>query len=193
MGQLLDRIEREAVRLGALVDEILTLHRLEEVGLGETAPVSLRALVEEVVNDAGFEGQPAGARVSVTSADAVTLEGDREILRRAIENVVRNAVQHTGEGEIEVSLEAGDRILVCVRDHGPGVQSDALAAIFERLRRVEPDRARKTGGAGLGLAIAKRAVELHRGTITAENAEGGGLLVTIGLPRRASLGERELE
>ena len=182
-GELLDRIEREARRLGSLVDEILTLNRLEHGGLAETAPVDLGALVEEVVRDADFEGEPMGSRVSLESDEAITLDGDKEILRRAIENVVRNAVRHTDEGEIEVSLEAGDPVVVCVRDHGPGVPEDALAAIFEPMRRVEPDRARKTGGAGLGLAIAKRAVELHRGTITADNADGGGLVVTIVLPR----------
>ncbi|HEY8429310.1 MAG TPA: ATP-binding protein, partial [Sandaracinaceae bacterium] len=161
----LDRIEREAERLSALIGEILTVTRLEH---GEAPPltsVDLGALVEEIVRDADFEAQGANKRVELERTAAVVLLGDEELLRRAIENVVRNAVRFTPEGTA-VTLdveERGGSVSVRVRDRGPGVPEDALRDIFVPLYRVERDRDRKTGGAGLGLAIADRAVKLHGG------------------------------
>jgi two-component system sensor histidine kinase CpxA len=110
------------------------------------------------------------------------------MIRSAIENVVRNAVRHTAEGlAVEVSLSSesgnGDRMaLVRVRDYGNGVPENVIKEIFRPFYRVEDDRDRKTGGAGLGLSIAARAVLLHHGTIKAANAKDGGLVVEIRLP-----------
>jgi two-component system sensor histidine kinase CpxA len=116
------------------------------------------------------------------------VRGEPELLRRAVENVVRNAIRHAPEGTaVEVSLELhGDVATIVVRDHGPGVPDDLLGNIFEPFYRVEGDRSRASGGVGLGLAIARRAVELHHGKIAAQNARPG-LLVKIELPRAASL------
>jgi two-component system sensor histidine kinase CpxA len=180
----LDRIEREAERLGVLVAEILALSRLESDAAIERAPLDLSALVDEVVRDADFEAEAAGKRVEVRETEPAQTEGDEEILRRAIENVARNAVRFAPEGTaVEVTLaRAEDETIIRVRDHGPGVPEEHLRAIFEPLHRVQPDRDRKTGGAGLGLAIAERAVRRHGGTIDAANASDGGLVVTIRLP-----------
>lgn len=181
----LDRIEREAERLSVLIGEILTLTRLEQ---GEPPPreaVELGALIDEIVRDADFEAASDGRRVVLEGSASITLLGDEELLRRAVENVVRNAVRFAPEGT-EVTLrveEDEERVTIRVRDRGPGVPDEALRSIFVPLYRVERDRDRKTGGAGLGLAIAERAVKLHGGTIEAENAEDGGLLVTLRLPR----------
>jgi two-component system sensor histidine kinase CpxA len=105
------------------------------------------------------------------------------LLRRAIENVIRNAIRYAPPATaIEASLEAADgRALVRIRDYGSGVPEEALPRIFDAFYRVEPDRDRASGGAGLGLSIARRAVELHQGVIRARNAQPG-LLVEIELP-----------
>src|SRR5690606_29855913 len=179
----LDRIEREAERLSVLIGEILTVSRLEHGDRTPAATVELDALVAEVARDADFEAKGKG-RAVVASTIPASLRGDEEILRRAIENVVRNAIRFTPEGtEVSIAMgREGDLVLVRVRDRGPGVPDEALEDIFVPLYRVERDRDRKTGGTGLGLAIADRAVKLHGGTIRAENAPDGGLLVTMRLP-----------
>ena len=111
--------------------------------------------------------------------------GDRELLRRAVENVLRNAIRHAPEGTaVEVELRSRpDLATIAVRDFGGGVPEEALRAIFEPFFRVDGDRSRTSGGVGLGLAIARRAVDLHRGRIEAENARPG-LRVAIELPVR---------
>jgi len=114
--------------------------------------------------------------------------GDAQVIASAVENVLRNAVRYTPErSEVEVVLDGTDReALITVRDHGPGVPSADLERIFTPFHRAEPARNRETGGVGLGLAIAQRAVAVHRGHISAENVSDGGLRVTIRLPVTAS-------
>lgn len=184
----LDRIEREAERLSALVGEILTLTRLENDPSPALSEVDLRALVDEVARDADFEARGLGRRVVVRRTEPTSLLGEEEILRRAVENIVRNAVRFAPEGtDVVVEMATRDgAVELSVRDHGPGVPEDALREIFVPLYRVAPDRDRKTGGAGLGLAIAERAVKLHHGTIEARNVAEGGLLVTVSLPLTAA-------
>lgn len=180
----LQRIEREAERLGALVAQILDLSRLEDQGLSASEAVQLAELLDEIAHDGDFEADAQQARVRVVRSASARVRGDRELLRRAIENVVRNALRYTAPGgEVEVELRVSEGVAcVVVRDQGPGVPEAELRAIFEPLHRVEDDRARQTGGAGLGLAIAERAVRLHGGGIEARNRQGGGLEVTITLP-----------
>ncbi|HUD68329.1 MAG TPA: ATP-binding protein [Candidatus Sulfotelmatobacter sp.] len=109
--------------------------------------------------------------------------GDRELLRRAFENVLRNAIRYSPEqAAIEVALAESARLItIAVRDYGPGVPAESLTRIFEPFFRVEEGRDEKTEGINLGLSIAKRAVRLHRGTITAQNAHPG-LRVQIAIP-----------
>ena len=118
------------------------------------------------------------------------VDGVPNLLRAAIENVVRNAVAYTAKGTtVEIDLKLDDSragssdksARIVVRDHGPGVPEESLTKIFRPFYRVDEARDREAGGVGLGLAIAERAVKLHGGTITAANAEGGGLIVTITL------------
>ncbi|HJL16696.1 MAG TPA: ATP-binding protein [Sandaracinaceae bacterium LLY-WYZ-13_1] len=188
----LDRIEREAERLGVLVEGILAVSRVEHAPADGGSPVDLTALVDEVVRDADFEARAADRRVVLKARGDAGVRGDPETLRRAIENVVRNAVRFTAEGtEVEVSIDAADgEVRVTVRDRGPGVPEEALPHIFEPLFRVDPDRDRRTGGAGLGLAIAERALRSHGGSVEAANAEGGGLRVTLRLPAAAPRARR---
>jgi len=181
----LDRVEREAGRLDELIGRLLSLVRLEagEHG-GEEGPVDLAALVREVVADADYEARAGGRSVTVESPDVLPYHGVAELLRSALENVVRNAVRFTREGTtVEVLLATdGAAAVVTVADRGPGVPAEALESIFEPFARVEDARERGAGGAGLGLSIAARAVRLHGGSITARNRDGGGLVVEIRLP-----------
>jgi two-component system sensor histidine kinase CpxA len=180
----LDRIDKEAERLNSLVGGLLQVTRAEgDPDSLRREPVRLDRLLEELVADSSLEAQSLGSQVRLINAQPATVQGDPELLRRAIENVIRNAIRHAPEGtEVEASLEAADgRPVLRIRDYGPGVPEEALPRIFDAFYRVETDRDRASGGAGLGLSIARRAVELHKGTIRARNTEPG-LLVEIDLP-----------
>jgi signal transduction histidine kinase len=183
----LDRIEVEGERLNLLIGELLTLSQLEGGAAGERTGVELSALAEEVARDADFEGCASNRRVHYTPAPPLVVQGDREMLRRALENVVRNAVRYTEEGssvELQLRLDAGQAVLR-VRDCGPGVPEELLSDIFRPFYRVAQARDRQSGGTGIGLAIAERIVTLHGGTVVARNLPGSGLEVEIRLPLTA--------
>jgi signal transduction histidine kinase len=176
----LERIGLEARRLDTLIGQLLTLTRIDSgVDRGSPAPFDLTNLVLEVASDGDFEARARGRSVVVTHADACTANGFEELLRSAVENVVRNAVRHTKEGTaVQVSLDCGGgRATLRVRDYGPGVPENMLTEIFLPFRRVS-----NGDGAGLGLAIAQRAVQVHRGTIRGMNVLDGGLIVELDLP-----------
>ena len=185
----LDRIEREAGRLDELVGELLTLSRLE-VGMTSAADeeVDVVDLVAGIADDARFEAEATGRRVLFFGAGAIFVRVRAELLHRALENVIRNAVKYTREGTaVEVRIEqwaASNRLIVTVSDQGPGVPETDLQAIFEPFFRSEAHG--KNVGFGLGLAIARRAIEMHGGTIHAMNRDGGGLCVEMVLPTISS-------
>jgi len=181
----LDRIEREAARLEELIGRLLLLERLEAGGAKDVAgEVDLAALLVEVVADAGFEAGADGIDVRFDSNDECRITGRSTLLRSAFDNVIRNAVHHTEPGStVDVELATNDRdAIVTIGDHGPGVPEAELDRIFEPFYRVDEARDRVSGGVGLGLAIAARAVRVHGGTIEAENHPDGGLVVTVRLP-----------
>jgi signal transduction histidine kinase len=177
----LNRIQKEADRLNALVGELLQVTRVEgDPSKRKLEPVRLDELVQEVVDDCSIEAETRGTKLVFSQATPVTLSGDRELLRRAVENVVRNAIRYAPQGTpVELTLKEDGHIVI--RDYGPGVPEQSLNHIFDAFYRVDSDRNRNSGGVGLGLAIARRAVELHNGHITARNA-GPGLLVDVQLP-----------
>jgi two-component system, OmpR family, sensor histidine kinase CpxA len=190
VGEFLDRIETEAERLNDLIGKLLQLARLEG---GDGAPaksrVALAELVEEVAEDADFEARSRNCAVRLVVAEDSTVIGNPELLRSAIENVVRNAVRYTAEGtavEIGLGCETGangaGQAVIRVRDHGPGVPEEALERLFRPFYRLDNSRERKTGGTGLGLAIADRIARMHGGVVTAANAPDGGLVLEIRLP-----------
>ena len=204
----LERIQREAETLNEMIGQLLALTRLES-GAEEISKTEfdLSLLLREIVKDADFEARARNRSVKLGSAMTAIVNGVPSLLRRAIENVVRNAVHHTAENtQVEIELlesaaqtghgvasestatwnGANDAVSIVVRDHGPGVPTQALSEIFRPFYRVDEARDREAGGVGLGLAIAERAVRLHAGTIKASNAPDGGLLVTITLPSRKS-------
>ncbi len=185
----LDRIAREAESINEMVGQLLALSRVESGTDGlRSVRLDLADLVRAVAEDAEFEAHGRGRSVSVTACEPCQTTGAIELLRSAVENVVRNAVYYTAEGtEVEVALRCenvGTKrfATISVRDHGAGVPPEAIDKIFRPFYRVEDARDRQTGGTGLGLAIAARAVHLHGGTIRAANSPGGGLVVEISLP-----------
>jgi two-component system sensor histidine kinase CpxA len=188
----LNRIELEADRLNQLIQRLLTISRLESGtdGMCNTR-LSLRELMEQVAHDAEYETPGRGCRVTAKTdaADEFLVEADPDLLRSAVENVVRNATRYTAEGTtVEVRLErqraanGEEEIIVRVLDSGPGVPDEALPRIFEPFYRLDDARNRQTGGAGLGLSIADRAIRLHGGQLRASNRKEGGLEVEIRIP-----------
>ncbi len=190
VADTLNRIERESGRQAEMIDRLLALARLES-GLVErgTDAVDVAALLRAVAADADYEARPHRRTVCVTHCDGCTTTGTPDLLRSALENVVRNAVLYTAkDSEVEVSLrhESDGMALIRVLDRGPGVPETELRDIFRPFHRAESARDRTRGGTGLGLTITARAVELHGGTIEANNAPQGGLVIEIRLPASAT-------
>ena len=194
----LERIQREAEILNEMIGQLLALTRLESGAEGiRKVEVDLELLLREVVKDADFEARARNRSVKLAASEPVRIEGVPNLIRRAIENVIRNAVHYTAEQtEVEIRLFTNSEAapsaartdpslaVIVVRDHGPGVPAEALNEIFRPFYRVDEARDREAGGVGLGLSIAERAVRLHGGNVEAANAAGGGLIVTIRLPKK---------
>src|SRR5579863_4040776 len=181
---MLDRIQKEADRLNELVGELLQVTRAEgDPNSLRRDPMRLDELVQQLVEDSGLEAAAHGCAVSYAKREPALVEGDPELLRRAIENVIRNAIRYSPpDSTIEVALARRNGTAVeDVRDQGPGVPEEALPRLFDAFYRVDSDRNRNSGGIGLGLSIARRAIELHKGAIRARNAHPG-LEVELELP-----------
>lgn len=177
----LNRIELEAERLDDLIAEILALVRFDSAqGDIQTESIDLVEMLASVVDDARFEG--ATVKLETNAIEQAEIPANAYLIHSALENVVRNAIQYTSEN-VDVILEKNGGYRISVRDYGTGVEDAELVKLFEPFYRVEESRNRQTGGYGLGLAIAKRAVIAHGGGISASNAGGGGLLVSITLPQ----------
>jgi two-component system sensor histidine kinase CpxA len=180
----LGRIRKEADRLSQLVDELLQLTRAEaDPAARNLEEIELADLIEDLLADCRVEAEAHGCRLVSQIAHSAFLVGDRELIRRACENVLRNAIRHSpAASSVDVALSVKDDLAtITIRDEGPGVPMESLAEIFKPFYRVEKARDRTSGGLGLGLAIASRAVLLHKGRMAARNANPG-LLVAIELP-----------
>ncbi|OWV85269.1 histidine kinase [Rhizobium sp. R635] len=186
LGAMLERMDREVERLDTLVGEVLTLARLT-AGAGlplKTQTLDVIELLNEILGDAAFEAQAREVSIT-TSVDGIfRAEVEGELIYRALENVVRNAVKYTADHSfISVSCEtAADRLKICVTDQGPGVKRDELERIFQPFSRGKDAVPR--GGYGLGLAITRQAIERHGGRVHASLPEAGGLAITLELPRK---------
>lgn len=183
----LDRIGIDVARLQELIDEVLAFARMESIKEdAHTETVNLGALLVAVTRDADLEAQARDVALKVDVHHTAVLEANPELLRRAMENVIRNAIRHTPRrSTIDICLARLDEppeMLLQIRDYGTGAPEDQLEDLFRPFFRADDSRTRSTGGTGLGLAIAARAVRLHGGRITASNAPGGGLVVDIHLP-----------
>jgi two-component system OmpR family sensor kinase len=176
------RIEDEAARMGVLVEDLLTLARLDEVPDTPHSELDFAGIVRDAVDD-GRAVAP-GRDIHVDAEGPAVVVGDRDQLRQVLGNLLRNAFVHTPEGTpIEVTLQrAGDAVRLEVRDHGPGLPTSDAEALFERFWRSEAGRERGRGGAGLGLAIVAAIVDAHGGDVRAGNAPGGGASFVVTLP-----------
>jgi two-component system sensor histidine kinase CpxA len=184
----LDRLEREIERLDSMISQVLKLARLQGTkDLMEREAFDLDEVIEEVVRDANFEGAAKNTQVNLQGAAQTAILGNRELLRSAIENVLRNAVRYSPQdSRIDVSVARADSAVeIDVRDRGPGVPAADLARSFEPFYRVAESRDRDSGGEGIGLAITSHVMKVHGGSASAANAAGGGLEVRLSLPKAA--------
>jgi two-component system OmpR family sensor kinase len=183
------RIEDEAARMGVLVEDLLTLARLDQIADAPHAELDLADLAADAVDDA--RATAPAREISLDAAPARVL-GDAHQLRQVLANLLRNALMHTPNGTpIEVSVDrTPEAVRLVVRDHGPGLPTEDPDALFERFWRAEGGRERGAAGAGLGLAIVAGIVGAHRGRVRAENAAGGGAAFVVQLPAAAA--RREL-
>jgi len=183
----LDRIELESERLEALIDGVLDLLRESS----DTSPVKkekfdLVELLEDLQEVVRYEIPEDHPGIELKAKGPISVTADRELLWRAFENLIRNALIHAGDNsgiEVEAAVSNdGKQIDVYVRDSGTGLSPQHLEQIFKPFYRVQEARDRSSGGHGLGLAIAAAAIKRHAGTITAKNRESGGLEMHVSLP-----------
>jgi two-component system OmpR family sensor kinase len=177
------RIEAEADRMGVLVDDLLLLARLDQRRPRETEAVDLGEIARRAVQDAGA-ARPAAPISLRLPAEAVVVSGAADQLRRALDNLIANARDHTGPGtSVTVELRAaGDEACLVVRDDGPGMGPDDAARAFDRFWQGDATIEHPRPGTGLGLAIVAELVAAHHGRIVLDTAPGQGACFTIVLP-----------
>ena len=176
------RTEQEAIRMGALVDDLLLLAKLDESRPLASAPVDLAMLVRDAASDA--HALDPTRHVRPDAPEPIVCAGDSDRLRQVLANLTRNAIVHTPhDTPIELTARgAGDRVVVQVIDHGPGIAPETADRVFERFARVDASRSRDRGGSGLGLAIVRAIVAAHGGEVWISTTPGGGATVTVTLP-----------
>jgi two-component system sensor histidine kinase CpxA len=183
-----ERLQREADRLTSLVGSLIEVTRIEgDPAAVRSEPLSAGAIVDEVVKGCTVEADARQCRLVVRNDITRELIGHPELLRRAVENVLRNAIRYAPR-ETDVSVEAVDSpsgITITVRDWGPGVPEADIPRLAQPFFRVDEARDSASGGIGLGLSIASRAVRLHHGSLVVENAHPG-LRVSLVLPESAN-------
>ena len=184
------RLDAEAERLDALIGQILSYTKLDAQSPGQATRIDLADVLNEVAENVNFECRSVtsnGVSVNAKLDGPVFVNGHRDALVSAIENIVRNAVRHsTPDSEVEILLQtAGNQVKLSILDSGSGVDPSEIDQLFEPFFRTrESSQQDSTGGTGLGLAIARRAILLHDGSITARNRDSGGLDIQIVLPRQ---------
>jgi two-component system sensor histidine kinase CpxA len=188
----LDRIETEVSRVDDLLNELLDVVRAEVDPTNmRLETIDLGSFLTEIADRYDIEARDRTCDLALLLFEPGNLACDPELLRRAVENVLRNALQHSPPGS-PVELFAGgdtENVFIRVRDYGKGIPESALQDVFRAFYRVELDSDKSSCGTGLGLAIAQRAIAVHRGTISAQNANPG-LLVQVRLARNPTRSER---
>ncbi|WP_264670984.1 sensor histidine kinase [Arthrobacter sp. VKM Ac-2550] len=192
VGAAMGRIESEATRMGQLVEDLLTLARVDEQRPLEAKPLDLLLLGNDAAMDARASAPDRDIKViglDGAGPQSAPIVGDEGRLRQVVANLMTNALRYTPEGspiEIAVGVEPviDDKkdSVIEVRDHGPGVSEEEAARVFERFYRADSSRYRETGGTGLGLAIVAALVAQHDGTVRLLDTEGGGATMSIRIP-----------
>jgi two-component system sensor histidine kinase CpxA len=183
--QSLHRIDREIGRMNQLIDQVLTLLRLEQNEQGPTIEAyDLSQLLCKLTQDAQFEAQSKD-QVDLSQPKQVSVVGQQELVSRAVENILRNALRYTPEqGRVYLQVdEHKDSVMIRIEDEGDGVPEASLSHLFEPFYRVEASRNQQSGGYGIGMAIAEQAIRAQGGNISARNRKEGGLCVEINLPK----------
>lgn len=185
--QLLERIEKEAHQIDAMIGNVLQLSRLESKSFEvHKEKVHFPGCIDGVIEDARYEAQSHGKHIVTAFPESFILSADSSLLASAVENIVRNSIKYA-QKDIEVSAELTDeQLLITISDDGCGVPEQELNKLFTPFYRVSFARNRETGGTGLGLAIATQAINAHNGGITATNNDKGGLSVAISIPVQES-------
>jgi two-component system, OmpR family, sensor kinase len=181
--QAMRRIEDESKRMGVLVEDLLTLARLDEEPEPRQEPVDMAMLARDAAEDA--RATAPDREITVQAPDSAIVSGDPHQLRQVLANLTRNVLVHTPAGTpIEMSVMQDDgTVTLEVRDHGPGLPPNSGNSLFDRFWRAEGGRERGKAGAGLGLAIVHGVVSAHGGEISAQNAPGGGAVFVVRLPK----------
>jgi two-component system sensor histidine kinase CpxA len=182
--EAIGRLKTDINRLSDLVSSLLEVTRVEGDPLSRKQEMfGISGLLRQIAVDCRIEADARHCRLDVDAGLDPRVQGDQELLRRAFENIVRNAIRYAPEGSaIEMNVDvSAETALVSVRDYGNGVPEEFLDKLFDPFFRVDGSRNSSTGGAGLGLAIAQRAIQLHGGRIEAVNARPG-LRVSVELP-----------
>jgi two-component system OmpR family sensor kinase len=192
LARSMTRIEDEATRMGVLVEDLLTLARLDQVPDVPHGNVDVGQIARDGVDDA--RAMAPDRDISLRCVAPAHAVGDAHQLRQVLANFLRNALVHTPVGTpIEVSVDGSQGpVRIEVRDHGPGLPTDAPDALFERFWRAEGGRERGRAGAGLGLAIVAAIVDAHRGRVWGDNATGGGASFVVELPAAPLSGPSQL-
>ncbi|MFC3093735.1 HAMP domain-containing protein [Alteromonas sediminis] len=182
------RIEQETAVMEEMIGKVLTLSRAE-AAMAKKEDLSLLELLEPVLSNAEFEASQLNKSFTVSAIPNITVHVQRDAVQSGIENVIRNAIRHA-KGRIDVQLsEVANEHQPCwcvtVTDDGSGLAEDDLQHIFSPFYRAERARDRKSGGVGLGLAIAKAVVTAHHGNIEATNHSDGGLKVSLSFSKRS--------
>ena len=190
-ARLLGMAERESKRLNALVQQILDLARLEREGESlDLAEADLADIASETVEAMRPKAEAAGVKLTL-SAERGTCAAkvDARLIGEALDNLVANALRHSGSSDVEVSVSSSPReFVIAVEDHGVGIPPEHAERVFERFHRVDPARAAESGGAGLGLAIVRRIARMHGGDVSLSAVSPHGCRFAISLPRRADAG-----
>ncbi|MDP1603201.1 MAG: ATP-binding protein [Legionella sp.] len=181
------RMEVECLRLNTLIGEILEFARLDKsVDELDKKNVNINDLINRIITDATFEFGESHPQTILNSTKDYSLSIDERLIHRALENVIRNALRYSPPGKVVTIFVSADeqnnQLFIDITDEGPGVPEEQLTRIFNPFYRVDTSRAKKTGGYGLGLSIAEKAIMLHQGTISAVNLKPSGLRVRIMLP-----------
>jgi two-component system phosphate regulon sensor histidine kinase PhoR len=189
--RFLDIMEAQAKRMARLIDDLLSLSRIELAAhVRPETPVELLPIVRQVIDALQMLARDRGVTVTVDSPkEPLTVSGDRDELTRVFENLVENALKYGASGKrVEITLSrafavsGGEEAMAAVRDYGPGIAAEHLPRLTERFYRVDVSESREQGGTGLGLALVKHIMNRHRGRLTIESRSGEGATFTVRLP-----------